>query len=264
LVRGLYTAATGARVAQANVDVIANNLANVNTAGFKRSLLQVEASAQTQLYRNQTDPGRLPSALTNGVPTHEAIGGLGSGAHIFDTPAIFDQGALQATGNSLDVALQGTGFFAVRTPQGQLAYTRDGSFLRTAQNQLVTTSGAAVLDAQGNPISIPAQGEVQISRTGAITSAGVPVAQLGLFQFANPNNLRPQGANTFVDAGAIPQAAAQTTVLQGSIEKSNADVVGSMVDLITNERWFDVNENMIQQQDQLTSLAVGTIGRSTT
>jgi flagellar basal body rod protein FlgG len=195
---------------------------------------------------------------------HEAIGGLGSGSHVFDTPAIFDQGALQTTGNPLDVALQGSGFFAVRTPQGQLAYTRDGSFLRTAQNQLVTSSGAAVLDAQGNPITIPPQGDVQISRTGAITSGGAPVAQLGVFEFANLTNLRPQGGNTFIDAGAIPQAAAQTTVLQGSQEKSNADVVRSMVDLITNERWFDANENMVQQQDQLTSLAVGTVGRSTT
>ena len=97
LVRGLYTAATGALVAEANVDTIANNLSNASTAGFKRTLMQIQSAAKTDLYRNQTDPGQLPNAYVPGVAAHQAIGQLGSGSYVYDTPTEFDQGALQTS-----------------------------------------------------------------------------------------------------------------------------------------------------------------------
>ena len=262
MVRGLYTSATGALVAQANVDVIANNLANVNTSGFKRTLMQIESSQKTEIFRDQTDPGTSPGSRIPGIAVHASIGSLGSGAHIYDTPAIFDQGAIAQTGNPLDVALSGPGFFAIRNGAGQLRYTRDGSFVRNNQDQLVTNNGDTVLGANGGAITLPDQGSVNIDRTGNITAGGAPVGQLAVFEFGNTTNLRPEGASSFVDAGANPQLATATTVVQGAQEKSNSDVVRSMVDLITNERWFDANEKSIQTQDDATGIATSALGKS--
>src|ERR1700689_1020285 len=116
----MYTAASGALVAQSAVDTIANNLANVNTVGFKRTLLQVQAQPPMQLYRFQVDPG---ANGTGGPATQQPIGALGSGAQVYDTPADFSQGAIASTGNDLDVALSGPGFFAVRGGNGAVRFT---------------------------------------------------------------------------------------------------------------------------------------------
>ena len=117
----MYTAASGALVAQSAVDVIANNLANVNTAGFKRTLLQVQSQPQRDVYRFQTDP----SSGSAGVATAQRIGALGTGAQIYDTPADYAQGAIAATGNDLDVALSGPGFFALRDGNSLQHFSRD-------------------------------------------------------------------------------------------------------------------------------------------
>lgn len=262
MVRGLYTAATGALVAQANVDVIANNLANVNTAGFKRTLMQIEAGPKTQIFRDQTDPGRVPGNRLPGVSAHEAVGGLGFGSRVYDTPTNFDQGAIAQTGNKLDLALAGPGFFAVRDGANQVRYTRDGGFLRSAAGGLVTNNGDTVLGTNGQPFGLPQQGDVEIDRAGRVSVGGAPQGQIAVFEFRNLTNLRPEGANKFIDVGAIPQVATNSTVLQGAQEKSNGDVVRSMVDLISNERWFDANEKMIQTQDEATSIAVSTVGKT--
>ncbi len=256
----MYTAASGALVAQSAVDTIANNLANVNTTGFKRAVLQVQAQPQRDLYRIQTDPS---ANGTSGVPAQVPIGSIGSGAEIYDTPSDFTQGPIAATGNDLDVALSGPGFFAVRNAANALRYTRDGAFVRDANGNLTTQSGDRVLDGNGNPIALPATGAVQIGRDGTITIAGQTYSRLGITEFTNANALRPEGANDYIDAGAGARAATNTTALQGSLEKSNADVVRSMVDLITNERWFDANQQSIQTQDTAVGEAVQTVGRTT-
>jgi flagellar basal body rod protein FlgG len=262
LVRGLYTAASGAIVAQANVDVISNNLANVNTSGFKRALMQVEAGPKTTIYRDQTDPGQSSDGRTRGVAVHALVGDLGFGSQIYDTPTVFDQGAIQQTGNPLDVALSGPGFLTVRDGAGATAYVRGGSLTTNAQGTLVTNTGDAVVGTDGRPIVIAQQGDVQIDRTGRLTSNGAPAGQLAVVEFANLAAVRPQGANKFVSAGAAPKAAASTTVLQGAQEKSNADVITSMVALIANERWFDANQKMIQTQDTEVGAAITTVGKT--
>jgi len=155
LVRGIYTAASGAIVAQSNVDVIANNLANVNTTGFKRTLMQIEAGPKTAIFRDQTDPGQTSGNRTAGAATHASVGDLGFGARIYDTPAVFDQGAIQQTGNSLDVALSGPGFMAVRDASGSVSYTRGGGFVQNAQGALVTAEGDSVLGTDGKAIVLP-------------------------------------------------------------------------------------------------------------
>ncbi len=263
MVRGLYTAASGALVAQSQVDVIANNLANVNTAGFKRSLLQVQAQPVREISRYQTDPGRAPGARVNGVATGAYVGTLGSGSQVYDTPAIFEQGLISATGNPLDVALSGPGFFTVRDGNGAVSYTRDGGFVEDAQGYLTAQNGDRVLDRNGQPIQLPQQGAFQIVRDGTISVNGTPQGQLGIVEFANLTALRPQGSQRFVDTGAAgPRVGTNTSTLQGSLEKSDADVVGSMTALINAERWFDANVKVVQSEDQLTGLAITNVGRT--
>jgi flagellar basal-body rod protein FlgF len=262
LVRGMYAAASGALVAQSAVDTIANNLANVNTAGFKRTLLQVQAQPQRELFRFQTDPGKTSGARTAGAAAQAPIGALGTGAQIYDTPADYAQGTIAATGNDLDVALSGPGFFAIRAGNGAVRYTRDGAFVRDQNGFLTAQNGDRVLGRGGAPVVLPQSGKVEIARDGAISVDGRPYDRLRVTEFANAANLRPEGANRFVDAGAGPRAAANTTALQGSLEKSNADVVRSMVDLISMQRWFDANEKSIQTQDDAVGVAVQTVGRT--
>ncbi|MEO7040031.1 MAG: flagellar hook-basal body protein [Candidatus Elarobacter sp.] len=222
----------------------------------------MQSQPQRELYRFQTDPGRQSNALTDGVPTQQDIGALGSGAQVYDTPANFEQGAIATTGNDLDVALSGPGFFAVRSAAGAVRYTRDGAFIRDANGVLTAHNGDRVLSSSGAPVVLPAQGSVGIGRDGSITLNGQPYDQLQLVEFAKPLALRPEGANRFIDTGAGARTATNTSALQGSLEKSNADVVRSMVDLITDERWFEANEKSIQTQDDAVAAAIGTVGRT--
>jgi flagellar basal-body rod protein FlgF len=268
LVRGLYTAAAGALVAQMDTDTFANNLANVNTNGFKRTLLQVQSTDTLPIWRVQTDPGRNPGTSVPGKSVMDYVGRLGFGAYVYDTPAIYEQGGMQTTNNPLDVGIMGPGFFTIATANG-IRYTRDGAFVRNAQGQLATQGGDLVLGDRG-PINIP-DGKVSITSDGAISVVDArapnlpPLAagQLRITEFANLTGLRPEGANLFVDGGtAAPQNATQTTVQQGSLEASNADVVRSMVGLIVSQRWFDANEKMIQSQDVMNSEAISEVGRN--
>lgn len=260
MVRGLYTAAAGALVAEAQADVIANNLANVNTAGFKRTLLQIQSGPEMGIYRMQNDPATALNGGTVSTPAMSFVGALGTGSQVADTPAVFEQGALHHTGNSLDVAIQGNGFFTLQTPQG-IRYTRDGQFARDAQGYLETMDGNRVLG-QNGPIQLQ-DGPVQIQQDGSVRQNRQLIAQLRVVSFANLTALRPEGDNQFVDTGAgRPALDAASTVNQGSLEGSNASVVRSMVDLITAQRWFESNEQVITTQDTVNGYAIQTVSRS--
>lgn len=259
MVRGIYTAASGALVAQAQADVIANNLANVNTSGFKRTLLQVQAAPDMGLYRQQTNPSSNP----RGTSSNAFIGALGTGAQVMDTPAVFEQGTLAQTGNPLDLAIQGDSFFAIQTPQG-VRYTRDGQFAQDPTGRLVTMDGDLVLGNNG-PIRLQQNGgPVQVSQNGQITQNGNTVDTIALVRFGNLTQLRPEGDNRFIASNAaLPaRATAGSTVHQGFLERSNANVVRSMVDLITAQRWFEANEKVIQTQDQANGWAIETVANS--
>lgn len=260
MVRGLYTAAAGALVAEAQADVIANNLANVNTAGFKRTLLQVQSAPELGVYRMQNDPAAALGGGTASTPAIQFVGALGTGSQVADTPADFEQGSLSHTGNSLDLAIQGAGFFTLQTPQG-IRYTRDGQFTRDAQGYLVTLDGDRVLGRNG-PIALQS-GNVQIAQDGTVRQNGQSIDQLRVVSFANQQAVRPEGDNRFVDTGnARPAQDAASTVNQGFLEGSNASVVRSMVDLITAQRWFEANQKVIQTQDTTNGYAVQTVARS--
>ena len=264
MVRGMYSAAAGALVAQASIDTVANNLANVSTAGFKRTLLQVESQPTTQVYRFQTDPGQLPANRLPGMPAQVGVGLLGSGSQIYATPTNFEQGQIALNGNTLSFALSGPGFFAVREPGATATtYTRDGTFVRSANGTLTTADGAAVLDGAGRTIALPSTGKIEVDTQGNVTVDGQVTGRIGTFEFNNVQALQPQGATEYVAPPAAGIRAAQnTSVIQYADEKSNGDVVRSMVDLIANERWFDANEKSISTQDDATNQVISVVGRS--
>jgi flagellar basal-body rod protein FlgF len=264
LIRGLYSSAAGALVAEAMIDNVSNNLANSSTNGFKRTLLQIESQPQTQLYRFQTDAGQDPTNRLPGVSVQVPIGTLGSGSDVYATPTNFEQGQIAINGNTYSFALSGPGFFATQDPTtGQITYSRDGSFQRSADGTLTTVDGATVLDGAGHSIPMPALGKIEVDTKGVINVDGVTSGQIGLFEFNNVGALQPQGATGYTAGpGAGLRPATQTNVFQYSEEKSNGDVVKSIVDLITAERWFDANEKSIMTQDDATNQAIATVGRT--
>ncbi len=273
MVRGLYTSASGALVAQSMADNVANNLANVDTSGFKQTLLQIQSAPSLDIYRIQTDPGKTAANPLAGTPVAQEVGQLGTGALIYDTPTSYDQGSLNHTGNPLDVAITGTAnaFFTVQTPNG-VRYTRDGEFTEDGQGVLRTRDGNTVLNTQGQQIQLaPSSGPVTIQADGTIVQNGGPnnarssqvVGQLAITQFNSLLNLRPEGVNNYATSGnAGPTATTTATIQQGSIETSNANVVKSMVDLITAERWFDANEKSIKTQDDATNTAISVVAKT--
>ncbi len=271
MIRGLYTAASGALVAQSMADNVANNLANVTSNGFKQTLLQIQSGPTMDVYRIQTDPGQAPHRATPGQPVAQPVGTLGLGAQIYDTPEDYAQGPLEVTNNTYDLALTGAnGFFTIATPQG-LRYTRDGQFSINNNGTLVTLDGNPVLDTNGQPITIQTQlGKPIIGTDGSVTQPGnltnsqatFTSARLGITSFNNLLQLRPEGDSNFVDTGnAQPRPATTVGVQQGSLEKSNFNVVSSMVELITAERWFDANERAIKTQDDATNQLINNVAR---
>ena len=272
MVRGLYAAASGALVAESLADNISTNLANVNSNGFKQALLQVQSAPSLDIIHFQNDPGQIGGRAMPGIPTATPVGQLGTGSQVYGTPTDFTQGTLQATGNRLDVALTGNnGFFAIQTPQG-VRYTRDGQFTLDNNGVLRTMDGNPVLGNNGRQIVVnQRQGQITIESDGTIvqapqagqSSANVTqIGQLAIAQFNNLNALRPEGDNGFVDSGgAGPRAAQGVTVQQGFLEGSNGNVVRSMVDLITAERWFDANERVMKTQDDATNQAISNVAK---
>lgn len=274
MVRGLYAAASGALVAQSQADNVANNLANVDTSGFKQTLLQIQSAGSLDIYRIQTDPGHQSGRALPGVSVAPYVGALGTGAQIYDTPQDFAQGPLERTGNPYDLGLTGANaFFSIQTPQG-VRYTRDGQFTVNAAGNLVTMDGNPVLSAGGTPIKINQQlGKVTIgadgtvsqgAATGQTTGTNQIVGQIALTSFGNLLALRPEGNDNFVDTGtAQPGATTAAGMQQGYLEKSNGNIVRSMVDLITAERWFDANERVIKAEDDATNQDITNVAKAT-
>lgn len=273
MVRGLYTAASGALVAQSQIDNVSNNLANINASGFKQTLLQVQSAPSQDIYRIQTDPGQVTGRAVPGKPVAPYVGTLGTGSEVYDTPADFAQGPMQSTGNKLDFALNGANeFFTVLTPQG-VRYTRDGQFTVDANAQLVTTDGNLVLGQNNAPITfqrtlgpaaVAPDGTIsQGAATGQSGTANQIVGKLQITTFGNLTALRPEGDTNFYDTGnAQPAATQAASVQQGFLEQSNGNVVRSMVDLITAERWFDANSTMMKAQDELTNQAITNVAKA--
>jgi flagellar basal-body rod protein FlgG len=246
----LYSAATGMEAQQLNLNTIANNLANVNTPGFKRSKIEF----QDLLYQKPRASG-TDSGGGNLIPTGIEVG---NGSRVAATSKVFTQGQLTNTGEKLDIAVQGDGFFEIQRPDGTIGYTRDGSFKLNAQGQVVTVDGLPVLSGF-QPIS--AGSEVSISEDGQVTvssSNGTQTFRLTLTRFANPAGLRSLGGNMYEETAASgtpetgnPGESGYGRTIQGYVEASNVNIVEEMVNLIIAQRAYEINSKSVQSSDEM-------------
>lgn len=263
MLRALYTAATGSQSQQFNIDIIANNVANVNTTGYKK------ARAEFEDLLNQT---YSVAGATGDQGTTRPVGvQVGLGVRVSATQRIFLPGSTAQTGNPLDLAIQGEGFFQVQTDGGQIAYTRDGSFKRDANGTLVTTDGYPVqpnitIPSDATEIIIGLNGAVSVRQPGS-TSLN-QVGQIQLARFANPAGLESIGRNLFQEtpaSGSVVQGNAgqgnfaKTTVTQGFLEGSNVQIVEELINLITAQRAFEANSKVIKASDELLQTANNTV-----
>ncbi len=253
MIRSLWISKTGLDAQQTQMDVIANNLANVSTSGFKRS----RAVFEDLLYQNIRQPGAQSSQQTQ-LPSGLQ---LGTGVRPVATERIFTQGNLQQTSNDKDVAIQGAGFFQVLLPDGTTAYTRDGSFQVDSQGQLVTASGfpvqpAITIPATAQALTIARDGTVSVTTAGS--AAATQVGSIQLATFINPAGLQAKGENLYVETGAsgnagtnAPGANGAGILSQGYVETSNVNVVEELVNMIQTQRAYEINSKAITTSDQM-------------
>lgn len=261
MMRALWTAGSGMMAQQFNVDVISNNLANVNTTGYKKE----RAEFKDLLYETLDRAYLLDNA---GKPVNLQVG---HGAAVMATAKNYSAGNLEKTDNPLDMAVDGEGFFSVRGPQGDTIYTRDGSFKVSVTpdgNKLTTSQGYPVLDDTGNDIILNTDvSKLEVSESGDLsyidnTGATVPLNQkIGLVQFSNKQALESIGGNFYKSNSAtgdpVPdvEQESKSNVMQGFLEASNVQVVEEMVKLIVAQRAYEINSKAIQSADEMLGMA---------
>lgn len=253
MLRSLYIAKTGLDSQQTQVDVISNNLSNVSTNGFKKQ----RAVFEDLIYQTLRQPG-ASSSQQSIVPSGLQ---LGTGSKTVATVRNFTQGNLSQTGNSLDVAVNGNGFFQIAMPDGTTSYTRDGSFQLDAQGQLVNSNGLVVQP----PITIPQNADsVTIASDGTVTvqirgqAAAQQLGQLQLATFVNAGGLQALGGNLFAETAAsgaptlaTPGQNGAGNLSQGMVETSNVNVVEELVNLIAAQRAYEINSKAVTTSDQM-------------
>ena len=254
MIRALYSAASGMTAQELNVDNIANNLANANTAGFKTR----RAQFQDLMYQNIVQPGAAASQQTT-VPTGLQ---LGLGTRAASNEIIFTQGDFSSTSNPLDVVIQGNGFFQIQQANGELAYTRDGSFQLNANGGLVTSAGNLVVPQITIPnnaqsITIATDGTVSFTLPNQTTSQ--TAGQIQLANFQNPAGLNSNGSSLFTPTTASGDPIVGVpggpdglgSLLQGYTEQSNVNVVDEFVNLITSQRAYEANSKVVKAADEM-------------
>ncbi len=253
MIRSLWISKTGLDAQQTQMDVVANNLANVSTNGFKRS----RAVFEDLLYQNIRQPGAQSSQQTQ-LPSGMQ---LGTGVKPVATERIFTQGNLQQTSKNTDIAINGTGFFQIMMPDGQTAYTRDGSFQVDQQGHMVTASGYSLQPA----ITVPANSQsLTVGRDGVVSVTlpnSTAVTQIGTIQlstFMNPGGLTAKGENLYSETTAsgnantaAPGSNGSGILAQGFAETSNVNVVEELVNMIQTQRAYEINSKAITTSDQM-------------
>lgn len=249
----LWVSKSGLEAQDKNLATIANNLANVNTTGFKKS----RAVFEDLIYQNFRQAGAQSTQNTI-IPTGI---NMGTGVHLVATEKMFAQGSIQNTQNSLDMAIQGQGFFTVLMPDGTQAYTRDGSFKVDNTGQIVTSNGyqlqpSMTIPDQTTAITIGNDGTVSVTVAGNNTPAILGTVQLT--NFINPAGLQPIGQNLFLETGASgtaqtddPGKSGLGSLLQGSLEASNVNVVEELVNMIQAQRAYEITAKSIQTVDSM-------------
>jgi flagellar basal-body rod protein FlgG len=253
MIKALSTAATGMEAQETRLDVTANNIANVSTAGFKKGRAEFQDLMYQQLRASGAPTGastRAPSGLE-----------VGSGVRVAATMRQHSEGDLKQTGNPLDLAIEGNGFFQVALPNGQTAYTRDGSFKLSAEGKIVTSDGYSLTtdisvppDAQSITVGV----DGTVSATTASETTPVELGKIQLANFANPAGLTQLGRNLFRETAssgspitADPGQEGVGTISQGTLELSNVKVVEEMIDLIAGQRAYEVNSRVIKAADDM-------------
>ncbi|MGJ4947646.1 flagellar basal-body rod protein FlgG [Bradyrhizobium sp. HKCCYLS20291] len=252
--QALHTAATGMAAQELNVQVISNNIANLRTTGFKKQT----AAFQDLIYEHMRRVGAQSSDQGTILPVGIDIGG---GVKTVGTPRSMTQGTLSQTGNDLDLAITGEGFFKVLMPDGTYQYTRDGTFQMDNQGRIVTAQGNPVqptisIPQNASGITVNAQGQVSVTVPGSTTSN--IVGQIQVTRFINKAGLQPVGNNQFTDtpsSGAPQDGVANQegygAITQGSLEQANVDVVSEMSELIAAQRAYEMNAKVISAADQM-------------
>ena len=256
--QALRTAATGMSAQQLNVEVISNNIANMNTVGFKRQ----RAEFQDLLYQTLERAGAQSSEQGTVVPTGLQVGAGVKAGSIY---RIVEQGAMTQTGNKLDMAIQGRGYFQVLLPTSEIAYTRAGILSLNDQGQLVTSEGyeiqpGIVIPPEATDVSISKSGQVQIMQAGQ--TAPSVVGNLELATFVNEGGLEAIGDNLYLESGSsgapnlsVPGVDGTGVLLQGYTEASNVDAVSEVTALIIAQRAYEMNSKVITAADQMLSTA---------
>ena len=253
MINSLWISKTGMEAQQMQLDVISNNLANVSTNGFKKS----HAVFEDLMYQNLRQAGANTSEQSQ-LPTGLQVG---LGVRTVATSRNFSQGNLQQTGNNLDVAVQGNGFFQVTLPDGSNGYTRDGAFQIDNQGRVVTSGGLPVaggitIPTNATSVTVAQDGNVSVTIPGNV--APQPVGTISLTNFVNAAGLEPKGQNIYTETAASGQPNAGTaganglgTLVQGFVETSNVIVVQELVTMIQTQRAYEMNSKAIQTSDQM-------------
>ncbi len=252
--QALHTAATGMAAQELNVQVISNNIANLRTTGYKKQT----AAFQDLIYEHVRRVGAQASDQGTILPVGIDLGG---GVKTVGTPRSMTQGTLSQTGNDLDLAISGEGFFKIQMPDGTFQYTRDGTFQMDNQGRVVTAQGNPVqptitIPQNSSGLTVNSQGQVSVTLPGSTTSN--IIGQLQLTRFINKAGLQPVGSNQYTDtpsSGAPQDGVANAdsfgSITQGSLEQANVDVVSEMSDLIAAQRAYEMNAKVISAADQM-------------
>ncbi len=255
MIKSLNTASTGMAAQQENMDVISNNIANVSTNGFKKS----RAEFEDLLYHTQKEPGAATGANSyspNGVQT-------GLGVRTASVKKDFEAGNTTITKKPLDLEIEGNGFFQIMTPDGQIAYSRDGAFSKDGNGKIVDKNGnflipEITIPGDANALDISANGAVRV--TTPTNDIPQQIGQIDLASFVNPAGLKAIGKNLFTQTGssgtpivATPGQSGIGSIAQGSLETSNVNIVEEMVNMITTQRAYEMNSKVVQTVDQMLS-----------
>ncbi|MDD2740853.1 MAG: flagellar basal-body rod protein FlgG [Rhodocyclaceae bacterium] len=253
MIRSLWIARTGLDAQQTQLDVIANNLANVSTNGYKKG----RAVFEDLLYQTLRQPGAQSSQQTQ-IPTGLQ---LGTGVRPVSTARVFTQGNIQKTDNALDVGIQGDGFFQILLPDGTTGYTRDGSFQKDNQGQIVTADGYPLqpnitIPATALTVTIGTDGTVSITQSG--TAATTQIGNIQLANFINPAGLQSMGQNLYLETAAsgtptpnTPGTNGAGNVNQGYVETSNVNVAEELVTMIQTQRAYELNSKVVSTSDAM-------------
>ena len=263
MIKGMYAAASAMIAGMNRQTVLSHNISNVDTPGFKTVMISMEDWEKTAVYPqtlNKNDNGLasfLSTSASGGVTGY--LGELGLGVETAPELIDYTQGAFQTTGEELDLAIQGEGFFQIETPDGE-RYTRDGRFTLDAEGNLVTADGYHVLDDNGQPINLP-EGEIAIDMDGVIYVNGEETARLGMIAFENPSENMVREPSNLYSTLRTPTEIDVGEVHQGILEMSNVNIGEIMAQMVSVGRAYEAAQQLLSVQDSLLGNAISTLGK---